>query len=155
MVCTLPLGVLKHGGVVFDPPLAERKADAIERLGFGALNKVLLLFPYAFWQDAEGRRDFWGMCAPTAKRRGEAFQFWNLHRCTGQPMLLVLHAGRSAISGKGSPSREADAVEATLSYLRTMFGAAAVPAPLKTIVTAWDEDPYARGVYSHVALGAT
>ena len=116
--------------------------------------QVLLLFPHAFWEDLEGRRDFWGVCAPTSKRRGEGFQFWNLQRCTGQPMLLVLHAGRAACRD-GAPTRDEDAVEATLEYLRGIFGADAVPAPTQQVVTRWDEDPYARGVYSHVALGAT
>jgi hypothetical protein len=45
VVVTLPLGVLKAGMVRFDPPLPPRKQSAIDRLGFGALNKVLLLFP--------------------------------------------------------------------------------------------------------------
>ena len=39
-VVTVPLGVLKAGGIAFDPPLPPWKADAIRRLGFGALNKV-------------------------------------------------------------------------------------------------------------------
>ena len=154
VVVTLPLGVLKAGVVRFNPPLPPRKQSAIDRLGFGALNKVLLLFPHAFWEDLEGRRDFWGVCAPTSRRRGEGFQFWNLQRCTGQPMLLVLHAGRAACRD-GAPTRDEDAVEATLEYLRGIFGADAVPAPTQQVVTRWDEDPYARGVYSHVALGAT
>lgn len=49
VLCTLPLGVLKQsvaGGqslpntVVFNPPLPQWKIDAINRLGFGNLNKV-------------------------------------------------------------------------------------------------------------------
>ena len=92
----------------------------------------------------EGTRDFFGVCAPSARRRGEAFQFWNLHRCTGQPMLLALHAGRAArreslsasaeagvqpgfsrstegISTQPSADFEAEAVEATMGYLRNIF----------------------------------
>ena len=69
-------------------------------------------------------------------------------------MLLVLHAGRAACRDH-APTRDADAVEATLEYLRNMFGRETVPPPTQTIVTRWDDDPYARGVYSHVALGAT
>ena len=49
VICTLPLGVLKAQTVRFDPPLPARKTGAIQRLGFGLLNKVALLFPYAFW----------------------------------------------------------------------------------------------------------
>src|SRR6185503_7644357 len=48
-VITLPLGVLKAGAVQFDPALPERKRQAIERLGMGALTKVALTFAEPFW----------------------------------------------------------------------------------------------------------
>src|SRR4029077_6898922 len=35
VVCTLPLGVLKHGDVRFTPDLPGDRQGAIERLGFG------------------------------------------------------------------------------------------------------------------------
>lgn len=44
VLVTLPLGVLKASsppsGVAFNPPLPDWKAQAIQRLGFGNLNKV-------------------------------------------------------------------------------------------------------------------
>jgi len=40
IVCTIPLGVLKEQRVAFDPPLPAWKSDAMDRLGFGVLNKV-------------------------------------------------------------------------------------------------------------------
>lgn len=40
VVVTLPLGVLKADAVTFEPPLPEWKSGAIERLGYGLLNKV-------------------------------------------------------------------------------------------------------------------
>lgn len=51
VLCTLPLGVLKQStganqnapnNVTFNPPLPQWKIDAINRLGFGNLNKVRL-----------------------------------------------------------------------------------------------------------------
>ena len=42
LVITTPLGVLKEGSITFDPPLPAWKVGAIERLGFGLLNKVSL-----------------------------------------------------------------------------------------------------------------
>ena len=36
--------------------------------------QVLLVFERAFWEEAEGRRDFWGVCSRAASQRGEAFQ---------------------------------------------------------------------------------
>lgn len=45
VLCTLPLGVLKQQppAVQFVPPLPEWKTSAIQRMGFGNLNKVILL----------------------------------------------------------------------------------------------------------------
>jgi len=40
VLVTVPLGVLKKGNLKFDPPLPERKLGAIQRMGFGVLNKV-------------------------------------------------------------------------------------------------------------------
>lgn len=40
IVLTTPLGVLKSGSITFQPPLPDWKQDAIERMGFGLLNKV-------------------------------------------------------------------------------------------------------------------
>ena len=43
VLCTLPLGVLKQSSppaVHFNPPLPDWKTGAIERMGFGNLNKV-------------------------------------------------------------------------------------------------------------------
>lgn len=42
VLCTLPLGVMKQQppAVQFVPPLPEWKTSAIQRMGFGNLNKV-------------------------------------------------------------------------------------------------------------------
>lgn len=40
VLVTAPLGVLKKGAISFSPPLPERKLGAIQRMGFGVLNKV-------------------------------------------------------------------------------------------------------------------
>lgn len=46
VLCTLPLGVLKQQppAVQFVPPLPEWKTSAIQRMGFGNLNKVTFQF---------------------------------------------------------------------------------------------------------------
>jgi len=48
IVNTLPLGVLKEGKMIFEPPLPEWKQGAIQRLGFGLLNKVGFTEPHPF-----------------------------------------------------------------------------------------------------------
>ena len=44
VVVTVPLGVLKHNGIIFDPPLPQQKQDSINRLGYGLYDKVFVDF---------------------------------------------------------------------------------------------------------------
>ena len=49
-IVTVPLGVLKAGSVAFDPPLPERHQEAVDRMGFGAFEKVALAYERPVWQ---------------------------------------------------------------------------------------------------------
>jgi monoamine oxidase len=49
VICTLPLGVLKSNIVKFNPELPIKKQEAINLLGFGLMNKIVLKFKNNFW----------------------------------------------------------------------------------------------------------
>src|SRR6185312_8256125 len=49
VVVTLNVGVLKAGAVRFDPELPAEKQRAIQDMGFGVVNRVVLRFPRVFW----------------------------------------------------------------------------------------------------------
>src|SRR5580692_675007 len=51
-VVTVPLGVLKDGRPQFSPALPPDRLAAIDRLGFGHFEKVVLTFDQAFWRAA-------------------------------------------------------------------------------------------------------
>lgn len=77
MLCTLTLGVLKVSiaqsqnqlnCVQFDPPLPDWKQDAIRRLGFGNLNKVILCFDKIFWDSST---NLFGHVGSTTASRGK------------------------------------------------------------------------------------
>lgn len=99
VLCTLPLGVLKLSSaassgqlntVQFSPPLPDWKTSAIQRLGFGNLNKVVLCFERIFWNP---QANLFGHVGSTTASRGELFLFWNLYKA---PVLLALVAGEAA-----------------------------------------------------------
>lgn len=157
VVNTIPLGVLKHGNVDFQPPLPSWKTEAIDRLGFGVLNKVILIYKEAFW---DKDRDIFGMLqTPTnrlslsqkdyASRRGRFFQWFNVTNTTGMPCLLALMAGDAGYDTEVTPNDELIA-EAT-EVLRTRYGAR-VTQPLEAIVTRWESDRFARGSYSNAGV---
>ncbi|KAL5895933.1 hypothetical protein ACKVWM_001150 [Pyricularia oryzae] len=153
VVNTIPLGVLKHGDITFDPPLPSWKADAIERLGFGVLNKVVLVYDQPFWEED---KDIFGVLrAPQSRSslhpkdyssdRGRFFQWFNVTNTSGMPTLLALMAGDAAFDTENTPND--DLVAEATEVLRSIFGKS-VPQPRESIITRWASDRFARGSYS-------
>lgn len=157
VLCTLPLGVLKlaisplstnqENIVQFDPPLPTWKEQAIQRLGFGNLNKVVLCFDRIFW---DANTNLFGHVGSTTASRGELFLFWSI---TQSPVLLALVAGQSAAIMENVSDDVI--VGRCIAVLKGIFGNAAVPQPKETVVTRWRADPWARGSYSFVSVGSS
>lgn len=53
-IVTVPLGVLKAQSIAFDPPLPELKLAAIENIGAGVVEKIVLTFTEPFWRRRPG-----------------------------------------------------------------------------------------------------
>jgi lysine-specific histone demethylase 1 len=151
---TLPLGVMKRGCVAFEPPLPRRKRAAIEALGFGTLNKCVMLFAEPFWDTSI---DTFGSVAVNTVARGEFFLFYSYVGLCGPAgaTLIGLVAGEAASAFEAEDP--AAGLERCLSTLRGIFGhrGVAVPAPVAWRCTRWEGDPFSYGSYSHVAVGAS
>jgi monoamine oxidase len=155
LIMTTPLGVLKQGSIKFEPPLPDWKTSCIERMGFGLLNKVVLVYEKAFW---EQDRDIFGLLnSPDenstnqkdySSNRGRFYLFWNLIPTTGRPALTALMAGTAAHHTE--ITSDAALVDEVTARLRQVFAPKEVPSPSEVIVTRWKQDPYARGTYSYV-----
>ncbi|WP_067198704.1 flavin monoamine oxidase family protein [Microbacterium sp. XT11] len=145
-VVTVPLGVLKAGDVRFEPALPAEVSEPIARLGMGVFNKVYLEFPERFW----GERSY------VLRALGEAGADWHswydVSAISGRPMLLTFAAGPFGIRMQAQ-SDEA-VVASALRALRQLYGPA-VGDPVAHRVTRWGDDPFSRGSYSHVAVGAS
>lgn len=150
VLITVPLGCLKAEAIKFSPPLPQWKTLSIQRLGFGVLNKVVLEFPEVFWDDSV---DYFGATAEETNQRGQCFMFWNVKKTVGAPVLIALVVGKAAIDGHNMSS--SDHVNHALTVLRKLFGEAAVPNPVASVVTDWGKDPFSYGAYSYVAVGAS
>ncbi|KAF6813328.1 flavin containing amine oxidoreductase [Colletotrichum sojae] len=153
VVSTIPLGVLKQNKIEFDPPLPDWKTEAITRIGYGVLNKVVLVYDQPFW-DTE--RHIFGVLRDATNRhslnqsdyrtqRGRMFQWFNVTQTTGLPCLVALMAGDAGFDTEYH-SNDALVAEAT-QVLRSVFGSK-VPYPVESIVTRWAADRFARGSYS-------
>eukprot|EP01043_Picozoa_sp_COSAG02_P005479 COSAG02_NODE_148_length_33809_cov_158.369594_23_plen_1464_part_00 len=128
----------------FNPPLNGAQAEAVRRLGFGLLNKVVLHFPSVFWErpvasdgkeatdlspsDVDELRnghdtvidDMIGRLCADESQRGEYFQLISMARATGEPTLVALVAGQAAEEQEKRSDDEV--VQAVMGALRSMFG---------------------------------
>ncbi len=151
----LPLGVLQQaagaaGRVDFDPPLAAKHA-ALSGLASGPVIKLALLFASTFWETlAEGRyRDAGFFHAPQ-----EAFPtFWTPAPASA-PLLVAWAGGPRAARLAGAAP--AERVRTAIASLEPLFGRHIdLEGELRAwYVHDWQQDPFARGAYSYVTVGA-
>jgi monoamine oxidase len=153
-IVTLPLGVLQRpagaaDAVRFEPALAEKR-PAFAQLASGAVLRVTMQFPAAFWEELDGGRycnaSFFH--APYA-----AFPtFWTALPAR-IPLLVAWCGGPRAV--RLSDASEGDIVRRAVGSLHSLFGnrAGGAGLPAATWVHNWQRDPYARGAYSYVTVG--
>ncbi len=145
VVITLPLGVLKSAAVIFSPPLPKSKLTAINRLGMGVLNKVVLKFPQAFWsQDYD-------IIGYASEKDKDFSVFLNLNRYISVPVLVALTGGSFARSLEALSEVEIE--KRVMKVLRRMYGDG-IPAPEVVIATRWVSDSFACGSYSNMPVNA-
>jgi len=181
VLCAVPLGVLqskhKDSSIFFDPPLPPKKQNAIESLGSGAHNKILVRF----------RPDdvFWPEDTPQIVPLDQRFHILNLH-AYGKKGCLCAHVWPPFADGWDGKTDE-EVVRELCEVLKGMFwrrkkkkttssssssenddGSGGqddpdaeafrkepFPTPLDYVVARWDSDPFALGSYSYLKLGAT
>ncbi|MDJ0376504.1 NAD(P)/FAD-dependent oxidoreductase [Cryobacterium sp. PH31-L1] len=145
-VVTVPIGVLQSTDFIIEPALPEPNASALGRLTMNAFEKVFLRFSNKFWdegvyairqQGAEGCR--W-------------HSWYDLTALHGTPTLLTFAAG--PVASEIREWSEQKVVDSILAQLRRLYGAR-VEQPTSVHITAWQDDPFARGSYAYMKLGST
>ncbi|CAM8900810.1 unnamed protein product [Rhodiola kirilowii] len=149
VLCTAPLGVLKKRAIKFEPELPQRKLAAIDRLGYGLLNKVAMVFPHVFWGED---LDTFGHLNEHSHKRGEFFLFYGYHTVSGGALLIALVAGEAAEDIETADPTTV--LHRVLNVLRGIYEPKGidVPNPIQTICTKWGSDPFSYGSYSHVRV---
>ena len=145
LICTLPLGVLQAGRVVFDPPLPAQHRAAIQKLGVGRVNKVFCHFDTTFWPRAV---QYFGYHAPV---RGLLAYWLNYRTFSNIPCLVGICSGNAGAAIERMTDAQIQAEVTTA--LRTMFGSN-TPPPKAVLCTRWGADPFALGSYSFAAQGS-
>ena len=160
VVCTVPLGCLKNDDVEFVPELSIAKRNAVQRLGFGNLNKLVIEFEEQFWSDD---RDYFGVAVDSEdeakmNNRARCFMFWNLKPVCGGNILIALVAGSNARDTENNHTEESqqELVNVAVEQLaKVHFNGDQSKIKVKAAkATAWGKDPFARGSYSYVKKGS-
>ena len=146
VIVTLPLGVLKQNVVTFDPPLDDRKQNAISRLGMGLLDIIGLEFPKVFWpSDAQGM-----FFSPATEPSVSAF--FSFHLISDKPILLGF------VGGEQAKYMELQSDEQIINHImqdfRNLFGTAVV-SPTSYFISKWMNDRFSCGAYSYLAPGSS
>ncbi len=146
VICTVPLGVLKSGTIRFEPGLSESKREAIDRIGWGTINKVGLLFDHTFWP--EGPKGF-----GVALEDSPYNYIINKFAFNGTSMLEAYSVGNHAVEmGRKS---DQDVVDDLLNVIGTIFGRDEKflrTTLVKPYIQRWGNEEFTRGAYSYSSL---
>jgi monoamine oxidase len=162
VILTVPLGVLKKKTINFSPPLPAQKQTAINKLWFGDLIKVGMLFDTAWWNDAGNNTHYFGLAQDNAGgiaglRSAENFTYFlNTQAAgSGRPVMFTFVFGSSAMEVE---SWTDDMVWAAIykNLVATFKGADGVTVPStkpQMWRSNWGTNPLFGGVYASNTVG--
>jgi monoamine oxidase len=146
LCCTVPLGVLKRNLIRFEPRLPNAKIRAIEYLGMGVLDKIVLQFPERFWDPTTWLRN-------DGPEAGLWPEWVDLTGMIGRPALMGFIAATQAQQVERLPDQAI--LASALNQLKRCYPKRVIPAPTDVLMTRWSQDPFACGSYSFPAVGST
>lgn len=138
-ICTVPLGVLKAGGIEFESKLPDAHQEAISRIGFGSFIKAIVTF------DNDAVLPNTNVAFATNKRR----VFGNLvglSGIAGRPAVMAYAGGEEADRAAKMTDR---AIAQEISESVALARKAASSRISDVIVSRWSQDPFTRGAYSY------
>ena len=144
-IVTVPLSILQNGGIQFSSALPEEKTRALSRLRLGLFNKVAMRFTEKFWS---GSPDFLVLQNGGGEHNSILL---NHHHYSGQPILVAMPVADAAarIEAQDEETVQAswrEALHKAYPHREIEFRDIAV--------TRWQANPFSRGSYSFVPVGA-
>ncbi|EDV29404.1 uncharacterized protein TRIADDRAFT_51683 [Trichoplax adhaerens] len=164
VVCTVSLGVLKEmAETLFNPTLPQPKLQAINRLGFGTVNKVFLFYREPFWSGHQFRLVFvWNdqeYKSPSDRCLLSNDDAWlrnvsAVSTCQSCKNALVFWiAGSPAIEIEKFSNEQ---ISLSLTKLLKMYmDNPLIQPPYNIIKSCWHSNPHTRGSYSYVSTAAS
>lgn len=144
VVVTVPLGVLKANKIEFLPALPSAKQTAISKIGMNCVNKFLLTWDTAFWDDVQ-------YISYTPEIRDKFNYFVNVKKF--HPNVNALMTFAYADYGRQTETMsDAEIISEIMAHLKDIYGNN-IPNPTKMLRTKWQTNENSFGAYSYTAVG--
>ena len=143
VLVTVPLGVLKSGNIQFIPNLSTTKQNAIQKVGMNCVNKFLLTWDTAFWDDVQ-----YISYSPTTKDKFNYFV--NVKKVNPNVNALMTFA-YADYARQTETMTDAQIVTEIMLHLKDIYGNN-IPNPTNMLRTKWQTNENAFGAYSYTAV---
>ena len=147
VIVTVPIKILQENDIEFNPPLPQETRDAISAIQMLSGLKVFMKFSEKFYRDAfEFASDYEGI------QIGQRYFYDATYGQSSDQNILGVFA-------EGEPAKpfvvmsDGDIVTAILEQLDGVFDGRATQTFEEAFVQNWDQEPFVRGVYSHLPDG--
>lgn len=144
VIVTVPLGVLKSGNIEFIPALPSTKQNAIEKVGMNCVNKFLVTWDTAFWDNEQ-------YICYTPEIRDKFNYFVNVKKFQPSVNALMTFA-YSDYARQTETMTDAQIVDEIMAHLRDIYGNS-IPNPNNMIRTKWQTNENSFGAYSYTQVG--
>ncbi len=144
VLLTVPLGVLKADTIQFVPALPSPKQTAIQKIGMGCVNKFLLTWNTAFWDDVQ-------YIAYTPEIKDKFNYFVNLKKVNPAANALMTFAYAN-YARQTETMTDAQVIDEIMSHLKDIYGNK-IPNPTNMLRTKWQSNENSFGAYSYTAVG--
>ena len=144
VVVTVPLGILKANKIEFLPALPSAKQTAINKIGMNCVNKFLLTWDSAFWDDVQ-------YLSYTPEIRDKFNYFVNVKKF--HPNVNALMTFAYADYGRQTETMtDTEIITEIMAHLKDIYGNN-IPNPTKMLRTKWQTNENSFGAYSYTAVG--
>ncbi|MBL7818287.1 MAG: FAD-dependent oxidoreductase [Saprospiraceae bacterium] len=144
VIVTVPLGVLKKNSILFTPTLPSNKQTAIQKLGMNCVNKFLLTWSNAFWDDVQ-------YISYTPEIKDKFNYFVNVKKFNPSVNALMTFA-YADYARQTETLTDAQVTADIMAHLKDMYGTS-IPNPTNMLRTKWNSNENAFGSYSYTAVG--
>lgn len=143
VLVTVPLGVLKNNAIQFVPTLPAYKQIAIQKVGMNCVNKFLLTWENAFWDDVQ-----YISYTPEIKDKFNYFVNVKKFHPTVNSLLTFAYADYGRLT---ETMTDAQIIDEIMIHLRDIYGNS-ISNPVNLLRTRWQSNENSFGAYSYTAV---